>query len=113
MAHTVIQDQIGRTIVGKVVEETDQVLVLNNPVILHCQLAQNGGLQVDTFPAFFFEFIDKANREKNDWTYNKANIVTSNVVLDEKVVQQYEKINAPAQPVASKNTNPKVISLDL
>lgn len=113
MSHTVIQDHVGRTIIGKIVSETETSLVLNNPVILHCQPEANGNVQVQTFPIFFFEFLDKAQREFNDWTYNKASIVTSNVILDKNILSQYEKINTPpVGPLApSKNDNPKVISI--
>lgn len=109
--HTVIQDHVGRTIIGKVVSETETTLVLNNPVILHCQPDQSGNLAVQTFPVFFFEFLDKSAREKNDWTYNKTSIVTSNVALDAKVVDQYEKINSPLVAGPAKNDNPTVISI--
>jgi hypothetical protein len=113
MAHTVIQDQVGRTIIGKVVEDTPTSLVLNNPVILHCQMDDTGNLQVQTFPAFFFEFIDKAFRENNNWTYSKSSIVTSDVTLDAQVISQYEKLNSPLLAKApTKNDNPKVISIN-
>lgn len=113
MEHKAILDHVGRTIIGKVVAETETSLTLNNPVILHCQPEANGSLQVQSFPVFFFEFIDKANRELNDWTYSKSAIVTSNVVLDERILSQYEKINTPQDvQVAGKNVNPKVISIN-
>ncbi len=112
MEHKAILDHVGRTIIGKVVSETDTELTLNNPVILHCQPEANGSLQVQSFPVFFFEFIDKSKRERNDWTYNKVSIVTSNVVLDERILSQYDKINTPQDvPTLNKNTNPKVISI--
>lgn len=112
MSHTVIQDHVGRTVIGKVVQENSDHLILNNPVILHCQPEANGSLQVQTFPVFFFEFLDKAHRDANNWTYPRASIVTSDVVLDEKIISQYEKINTPVVAAPSKNVNPKVISID-
>lgn len=112
MKYTAIQDHVGRTIIGKVANETDTLLVLNNPVILHCQPEANGSLQVQTFPVFFFEFLEKDARENNNWTYHKASIVTSNVTLTDTVISQYEKINTPQQVIASKNNNPKVVTID-
>ena len=104
--HIAIIDHVGRNIIGKVVGETDTTLTINNPVIVHCQPEANGQLQVQTFPVFFFEFIDKEYRNQNDWTYNKSSIVTSNVVLD-------ERINNPPPPVQQPSTSsPKVISID-
>lgn len=108
--YTAIIDQIGRTIIGQVLSDTDTTLVIRNPVILHCQPEANGQLQVQSFPVFFFEFIDKAFREENDWTYYKQNVVTSNVTLDSRIIDQYNKINTPADIVSTKG--PKVISIN-
>lgn len=109
--HVAIIDQIGRNIIGKLVKETDTTLTLNNPVIVFVQPEQSGQIQVQSFPVFFFEFINKEFREQNNWTYNKANIVTSDVVLDDRILTQYEKINSPPveQPVQK---NPKVIDIN-
>ena len=108
--HTAIIDQVGRTIVGKLVSETTETITLNNPVILHCQMEQTGQLNLQTFPLFFFEFIDKTSRDQNDWTYAKSAIVQSNVVLDQRIIDMVDKINTPAPEAAT--TNPKVISID-
>jgi hypothetical protein len=111
--HVVIIDQIGRNIIGKLVTESDTTITLNNPVIVFVQPEQSGQIQVQSFPVFFFEFINKEYREQNNWTYNKSNIVTSDVVLDERIISQYERINTP--PVESQNfanSSPKVISID-
>lgn len=108
--HVALIDHVGRNIIGKLVEETDSIITVQNPVILHVQPQQNGQLEVQTFPVFFFEFVDKSNRDKNSWTYTKSNIVTSNVVLDERILSQYEKINTP--PEEPKTSSPKVISID-
>lgn len=108
--HVAIIDQVGRNIIGKLDNETDTTITIQNPVILHVQPQQSGQLEVQTFPVFFFEFIDKDNRRSNAWTYTKSNIVTSNVVLDERILSQYEKINTPAEE--PKQTSPKVISIN-
>lgn len=107
--HVALIDHVGRSIIGKFVSETDTTITVNNPVILHCQPEANGQLQVQSFPVFFFEFIAKDSRDKNDWTYSKVSIVTSNVVLDEKILTQYEKINKPAEPVEK---SPKIVSIE-
>jgi hypothetical protein len=107
--HVAIIDHIGRNIIGKLVSDTDTTVTLNNPVIVHCQPEANGQLQVQSFPVFFFEFIDKSKRDQNDWTYTKSSIVTSNVELDDRILSQYAKINTP--PVEAVNS-PKVVSID-
>ena len=62
-----INDHIGRTVVGKSVEETDTTVTINNPVIIHTQPnAENGQLQVQSFPYIFMEFL--TDKEKNNWT---------------------------------------------
>jgi hypothetical protein len=106
--HVVIIDSIGRTIIGKKVSEDTTTLTLNNPIIVHCQIEQNGQIQVNNFPIFFFEFCKEGTRDKNDWTFNKASIVQSNVTLADKVLEQYSKVNQPAAPAVS---NPKIIEI--
>lgn len=111
--HVVIIDQIGRNIIGKVVAETDDRITLNNPVILFAQPEQSGQIQVQSFPIFFFEFINKEFRGQNNWSFNKNNIVLSDVVLDDRILLQYEKINTPPVEVPSAPTSsPKVISIN-
>ena len=110
--HIAIIDQIGRNIIGKLVNETETTLTLNNPVILFVQPEQTGQIQVQSFPVFFFEFINKEFRGQNNWTYNKANIVTSDVVLDDRILLQYEKINTPPTEQPTPTKNPKIVSID-
>jgi hypothetical protein len=112
--HVAIIDHIGRNIIGKLVEETGTTLSISNPVILHCQPQANGQLEVQTFPVFFFEFIDKTKRENNTWTYTKSNIVTSNITLDERIITQYAKINTAPEVVEqpTQSSTAKVISIN-
>jgi hypothetical protein len=103
-------DQIGRTVIGKLVEETDSTIVVDNPVIIHVQPnPQNGQLQVQSFPYLFMEFISTESREKNYWTFNKASIATSSIQLDERIVAQYNNINTP--PPVQPEGEPEVIKL--
>lgn len=111
MEHKIIVDHVGRLVIGKVKSESATEIVLNNPVLVDARPDQQGQLQVTSFPVLFFEFINKENRESNDWTYSKSSIVTSNVVLDERILSQYEKINTP-QVESAVQKNPKVISIN-
>lgn len=105
-----IVDHIGRTVIGKVVGEDNGTLTLNNPVIIHVTPnPQNGQLQVQSFPYIFMEFLSKDSRDKNNWTFNKDNIVVSEVELDDKIIMQYDNINTPAQ--AAPQGEPEVIKL--
>lgn len=109
--HVAIIDHVGRTIIGEQIGESDTTLTLQNPVILHCQPQANGQLEVQTFPVFFFEFIDKKTRENNSWTYTKSNIVLSNITLDDRILSQYAKINVPPVEAPPVQANPKIISI--
>ena len=93
-----IIDHIGRTVVGRVTGETKDDVTLFNPVIIHVQPDQQSGqLQVQSFPYIFMEFLK--DKDKNNWTFSKTSISTSDVELDERIIQQYENINNPAPPV--------------
>lgn len=107
--HTVIIDHIGRIILGVETDNSAETLTLKNPIILHFQQSQNGGLELQVFPLFFFELIDKNERDSNHWTFNKESVVISNVTLNPDILARYAQINTPPAPVAK---NPKVISID-
>ena len=106
-----IVDHIGRTVLGVLKKEDTKSITLFNPVIVHVQPDPNSGqLQVQSFPYIFMEFLK--DKEKNDWTFNKASISTSNVELDERITQQYENINNPNPPFTQPaEEEPEVIQL--
>lgn len=95
----VIIDHIGRTVVGTVVNATESTLTMNNPVIIHVQPnPQTGQLAVNSYPYIFMEFIAEGKREQNNWTFNRNNIVESDVELDSKIIAQYQGVNTPPAP---------------
>ena len=107
-----IIDHIGRTVVGRTVKDTKDSITLYNPVIIHVQPDQQSGqLQVQSFPYIFMEFLK--HKDKNNWTFAKSAISTSDVELDERIIQQYENINNPVPPVqqGSNQNEPEVIKL--
>lgn len=107
-----IVDHIGRTVVGRVIKNTKDEITLYNPVIIHVQPdPQSGQLQVQSFPYIFMEFLK--DKDKNNWTFSKSAISTSDIELDERIIQQYENINNPAPPIqeGTAQTNPEVIQL--
>lgn len=105
-----IIDQIGRVVIGKKVTETDTQLTLNNPVIVYVNPNQETGqIQVQSFPYIFVEFLDKDNRDKNNWTFTKSSIVISDVVLDTAIINQYNNINSVRVPEPA--AEPEVIKL--
>jgi len=93
-----IVDHIGRTVVGVVTKEDTKTITINNPVIVHVQPdPKSGQLQVQSFPYLFMEFI-KGDKDKNNWTFYKTAIVTSDVTLDDRITTQYKNINSPQPP---------------
>jgi hypothetical protein len=84
-------------------------LTLYNPIILHFQPSQNGQLELQVFPLFFFELLDKEKREQNSWTFDRTAIAVSDVELNSDILTRYTAINTPPSPVEK---NPKVISID-
>lgn len=107
--HTVLIDQIGRNILGVEVSQTATEITLNNPIILHFQPSQNGQLELQVFPLFFFELLEKEKRNQNDWTFNKSAVAVGNIELNAEILSRYAQINTPPAPVKN---NPKVISID-
>lgn len=103
-----IIDHIGRTVIGELERENESSLTLKNPVIIHVQPnQQTGQLNVQSFPYIFVEFIDANSRDKNTWTFTKSSIVVSDVVLDSKILAQYNAINTVPEP----QKEPEVIKL--
>ncbi len=107
--HTVIIDQIGRILLGVEAGQDETSLTLFNPIILHFQPAQNGQLELQVYPLFFFELLDKSKRDQNNWTFNKSSITISDVEVTPDILARYDQINTPAVPIKN---NPKVISID-
>ena len=110
----VFSDQVGRTVVGKTVKETDTELTVANPVILHVQPnGKTGQLSVQSYPYLFMEFIE-GDDKVNDWTFSKASIAVSNATLTDTILAQYNSINTPAPESAGSpdaGSDDKVIKL--
>jgi hypothetical protein len=110
-----IIDHIGRTVVGVAVKEDTKTITLHNPVIIHVQPdAQSGQLQVQSFPYIFMEFLK--DKDKNNWTFTKTAICTSDVELDDRIITQYDNINNPQPPIQAGTSpdageEPEVIKL--
>lgn len=110
---TVFLDNIGRTIIGKVVSENETTLSVENPALVHIQAnPQTSQLQLQILPLFFKEFqADKT--EATVWNYNKSNITTSNpITFAFQFEAQYEQLFAMApQQAAQAQSEPEVVRL--
>ena len=99
-------DHIGRTLIGKLVEDTDTHIIVDNPVILNVNInQQTKQLNVNSYPLFFGEFISKSS-PKNVWKFNKSQVVIGDIELEQNIVQQYTAMTSPVIP-----QEPEVIKL--
>lgn len=113
---TVFVNHVGQTILAEVLSEDKNTLKAKNPAVLFVQPNQANQLQVQLIPVFFREFVKQDKRKEGVvLNYNKDSIVTSEIELDEKIVEQYERIfsnsPAPAAAPAGKSEKTPVIKL--
>jgi len=86
-----IIDHVGHTIIGEVIEDKDDVLVLRSPAILHAMPNQQNQLQVQLFPVIFKEFLTgDSKKDGAKFHYKKCRIVETELELDDKLVNQYK-----------------------
>lgn len=90
---TIFLDNIGRTIIGKIENETEETLSVENPSLVHIQVNPNTNqLQLQILPLFFREFqLDKA--QPTVWNFKKATITTmKDIPLSPQFIAQYQQI---------------------
>jgi len=94
---SVFVDGIGRTVVGELAGETDDVLDIKNPAVIHVvPNQQTGQISVQLIPLFFKEFAKQGTDDGVTWGFKKATLaVASNLELDNKLVQQYTNMYSP------------------
>lgn len=104
-------DQIGRTVLGELVEQTDTQLVVRNPAMINVNQLQNGQLQVQIFPLYFTEFIAESERTKGTvWRFNLSQVSIADALqVDTRISEQYDRVfGAKAAPTTAE---PSVIKL--
>lgn len=107
---TVFLDAIGRTIIGKTINQTETTLTIENPALVHIQPnSQTNQLQLQILPLFFKEFqADKS--QPTVWHFNKANITLSDSIpFAFQFAAQYDQLFAPPQP--AQQSEPRVVKL--
>lgn len=106
----VFLDTIGRTIIGKVSKETDDVLSVENPALVVVQPnTQTGQIQLQILPLFFREFQADRN-DSTVWHYKKNSITQSDDITF--VVQfqaQYDQLFSASVPQSS--GQPEIVKL--
>jgi hypothetical protein len=111
----VFVNHVGQTLLAEKVEETSKLLKVKNPAILHVTPNQGGQLQVQLVPYFFREFIDASARKNGAiFNFDKDKVVTTEIVLEPKLNEQYNRIFSdapvPTAPTAA-GSEPSVIKL--
>jgi hypothetical protein len=88
----VFLDTIGRTLVGERLSETDETILIKNPVILNVVPSDGGKMSVQLFPLFFREFLaDKT--ESISFHFRKKSISLSDIsALDFRLLAQYSQM---------------------
>jgi hypothetical protein len=98
-------DHVGHTIVADVLEENAQIIKAKNPAVLIANPNANGQLTVQLVPLFFKEFVSLSVRENGAvFNYPADRIVQSEIVLEERLVEQYVGMFTPAPKPENKET---------
>lgn len=108
----VFLDNIGRTIIGTTVKETDSVITIQNPALVHVQPnPQTSQLQLQILPLFFREFLSDKS-VPTVWHFNKNSITMSDELpLADQFVRQYGSLfDVPVTPAAN-TQDPEVVKL--
>jgi len=96
----VFLDNIQRTIVATLVEQTDTTLTITKPAILNVAPTNEKKLQVQLYPLLFREFLKNRDVAPN-WTYSLENVaIASNIELEANLVAQYIEMFKPADTAA-------------
>jgi len=105
---TAFVDNVGRVIVGEIVETTDDQIKVKEPAVVNVQVdQQNGQISVQLLPFIFREFVKPECRESGVvWSFYKTNVVSSdNLELDDAIMKQYSNIFD--KPVGNASPAPK------
>jgi hypothetical protein len=103
-------DNIGRTILGVIRNETSEELSVENPALILIQAnPQTNQLQLQIIPLFFKEFqAEKHN--PTTWIFKKASITMSDkLALAPQLIGQYNQLFSV--PEASPTESPTVVKL--
>ena len=98
-------DHVGHTIVADVLEENAQIIKAKNPAVLLANPNANGQLTVQLVPLFFKEFVSISKRDGGAvFNYPVDRIIQSDIVLEERLVEQYTNMFTPAPKPENKET---------
>ncbi len=106
-------DHVGHTIVGDVLSDANNKLKVKNPAILIASPNNNGQLTVQLVPVFFKEFVRISERDNGSvFSYDLSKIVLSEVVLDDRLLEQYINMFKPSVRTESNDSAPTIKLFD-
>lgn len=107
---TVFLDNVGRTIIGKLVDQTDSTIGIENPALVHINTnQQTNQLQLQLLPLFFKEFLANGS-VPTVWNFNKNTItLASSMELAPQFIGQYSQVFQAPRPAPVEE--PRVIKL--
>ena len=115
-------DSVGRAIFGVNTSENDESITVQNPVMITVQQRnltamlihllqqqEQGQMAVQLFPLFFQEFVvpDEDGKRYNNFDFKKATMaVASDLNIEPRIIEQYERIvNPQLAPAATQDNN--------
>jgi|TARA_R110000850_G_scaffold260540_8_gene387871 hypothetical protein len=102
-------DSVGRAIFGVNTSENDESITVQNPVMITVQQQEQGQMAVQLFPLFFQEFVvpDEDGKRYNNFDFKKATMaVASDLNIEPRIIEQYERIvNPQLAPAATQDNN--------
>ena len=112
---SILVDNVGRTIVGRIKQTKDSVEV-ENPTVVNIEVKQDTGqIAVQLIPLVFKEFLIAEQREGSvTWKFPKNLVVLSDdIKIDDQLKNQYENVfkSAPAPQPAPAQSEPEVVKL--
>lgn len=88
--HILFLDNISRSILATVVEDTPERLIVKNPVVMQIVTDQSNKMRVQLVPLLLRD-LHKNPEEDVQWSYNPSTITRSEMSgLNDKFIAQYE-----------------------
>jgi hypothetical protein len=117
---TVFLDRVGRTVMGNLVDQSDQtILRVENPVVIIVGGDNTGKMSVQLFPLFFREFLGDKNSDVS-FDFKKSDTTLTNIdAIDFRLQAQYNQmfsknntfVQQGEQPPAEQQSKEKVVNL--
>lgn len=112
---SILVDNVGRTIVGRI-KQTKDIVEVENPTVVNIEVKQDTGqIAVQLIPFVFKEFLIAEQREGSvTWKFPKNLVVVSDdIKVDDQLKTQYENVfkSAPIPQPAPEQSEPEVVKL--